>query len=330
MGFLDDLPTRAGRARRRIVLVEGADERVREAALRLEASGSVDVTLLVPDTAAAAASAGFGGAVRCPATDESADRYAELYEEVGQRPNVGREDSLEAVRDPLRFAALMVRSEDADGSVAGAVYSTADVIRAAIRCIGTAPEAGMVTGAFYMVVPPFRGGAAREVLTFADSGVVPDPSAEELVEIAAQAAAMRRVIVGDEPRVAFLSYSTRGSAGGDSVEKMQGALALFRAAHPHVPADGEFQVDAALVEEIGQRKAPGSAVAGQANVLIFPDLDAGNIGYKLVQRLAGATALGPILHGLARPFNDLSRGASSTDVERVAYVTALMAADLDS
>ncbi len=321
---------RAGRARRRIVLVEGADERVREAALRLEASGSVDVTLLVPDTAAAAALAGFGGAVRCPATDESADRYAELYEEVGQRPNVGREDSLEAVRDPLCFAALMVRSEDADGSVAGAVYSTADVIRAAIRCIGTASEAGMVTGAFYMVVPPFRGGAAHEVLTFADSGVVPDPSAEELVEIAAQAAAMRRVIVGDEPRVAFLSYSTRGSAGGDSVEKMQGALALFRAAHPHVPADGEFQVDAALVEEIGQRKAPGSAVAGQANVLIFPDLDAGNIGYKLVQRLAGATALGPILHGLARPFNDLSRGASSTDVERVAYVTALMAADLDS
>jgi phosphate acetyltransferase len=322
VGFLDDLPTRAARDRRRIVLVEGGDERVREAALRLEASGSVDVTLLVPD-AAAGAPAGFGGTVRCPAADESADRYAELYEEVGQRPNAGREDSLEAVRDPLRFAALMVRNEDADGAVAGAVYSTADVIRAAIRCIGTAPEAGMVTGAFYMVVPPFRGSAEAEVLTFADSGVVPDPSAEDLVQIAAQAAAMRRVIVGDEPRVAFLSYSTRGSAGGRSVEKMQGALALFRAAHPHVHADGEFQVDAALVEEIGQRKAPGSAVAGQANVLIFPDLDAGNIGYKLVQ-------IGPILHGLARPFNDLSRGASSTDVERVAYVTALMAADLDS
>jgi phosphate acetyltransferase len=175
-------------------------------------------------------------------------------------------------------------------------------------------------------VPPFRGGDAPEVLTFTDAGVVPDPTAEQLADIAAAASDARRRVVGDHPRVAFLSYSTAGSAGGPSVEKVRAAVDLFRAAHPDVVADGELQADAALIASVGERKSPGSPVAGQANVLVFPDLDAGNIAYKLVQRLAGAEALGPIIQGLARPCNDLSRGADVDDIVNVACITALMAA----
>jgi phosphate acetyltransferase len=230
------------------------------------------------------------------------------------------------VADPLHFAGLLVRAGEADGAVAGVQHETAKVIRAALRTIGTAPGARTVSGAFYMVLPYFESGDRPEVLTFTDSGVVPDPDAQQLAEIAGQAAEMRTVIVGDEPRVAFLSYSTLGSAEGASVEKMRAALGAFRSAHPGLAADGELQADTALVEAVARRKAPASPVAGRANVLVFPDLNAGNIAYKLVERLAGATAIGPVLHGLARPFNDLSRGADADDVLWVACVTALMAA----
>ena len=337
MAFLEQLPIRAARAPRRIVLAEGDDERVRDAALRLADEGSLEPVVLIAD-AAIDMPVEWGGEVRRPADDEELGQFAEIYREALQGNQLSLAAARDEVRDPLRFAGMMVRTGAADGAVAGAVHATPDVIRAALRCIGVAPGVSSVTGAFYMVVPAFRGGSGggggsadrAEVLTFADSGVVPDPSAAQLAEIAAQAAEMRGRIVGDEPRVAFLSYSTCGSAAGPSVEKMREALSLFRDAHPDVAADGEFQVDAALMEDVGRRKAPGSAVAGRANVLIFPDLDAGNIAYKLVERLAGATAIGPILHGLARPFNDLSRGASAADVEWVAYVTALMASDLDS
>ena len=334
MAFLEQLPIRAARAPRRIVLAEGDEERVRDAALRLAEAGSLEPVVLIADPAIDMP-VDWGGEVRRPADDEELGQFAEVYREAPQGNQLSLAAARDEVRDPLRFAGMMVRTGAAAGAVAGAVHATPDVIRAALRCIGAAPGVSTVSGAFYMVVPAFRGGGGggadcAEVLTFADSGVVPDPSAAQLAEIAAQAAEMRGRIVGDEPRVAFLSYSTCGSAAGPSVEKMREALSLFRDAHPDVAADGEFQVDAALMEDVGRRKAPGSAVAGRANVLIFPDLDAGNIAYKLVERLAGATAIGPILHGLARPFNDLSRGASAADVEWVAYVTALMASDLDS
>lgn len=325
MGFLAELGERAARAGRRIVLAEGGDVRVRDAALEIQRKGHLDATLLISDTAADPP-AGWKGSLRRPADDPELERYAELYRQGAAREGVGGDEARRRASEPLTFAALMVRAGDADGAVAGAAHSTAEVIRAALRCIGTAADGlGMVTGAFYMVAP-LSGWAGAEVLTFADAGVVPDPDVDGLVKIACQAAEMRRSIVGDEPRLAFLSYSTLGSAEGASVNKMRQAVARFRAAYPDVAADGELQVDAALIESVGRQKAPDSTVAGRANVLIFPDLAAGNIAYKLVERLAGATAIGPILHGLARPFNDLSRGADAAAIEAVAYVTALMAA----
>lgn len=320
--FLQKLPERSGVAGKRIVLVEGTDERVREAAERLRAAGRLHPILLAPERSAAA---GWSGTVLCPSEEEALERYASLYQELHADERIDLEAARRQMSDPLYFAGMMVRAGDADGAVGGATVATADVIRAALRCIGTAPGSQMVTGAFYMVVPSFRGTPEHEVLTFADAGVIPDPDAEQLVEIAAQAAEMRPIVVGDEARIAFLSFSTRGSADSPAVQKMRTAHDRFRQRFPAIAADGELQADAALIRHVGQRKAPDSPVAGHANVLIFPDLGAGNIAYKLVERLAAATAIGPILHGLARPFNDLSRGADAAAVEAVAFVTALMA-----
>jgi phosphate acetyltransferase len=324
MAFLRKLAERASTAGRRIVLAEGDDERVREAAHRLRDGGQLDPILLVSDASTGTAGA-WDGALRCPAQDPELDRYADLYRQLHTKRQVDRATARTQVADPLLFAGLMVRAGDADGAVAGAAHATAEVIRAALRSVGTAPEAKMITGAFYMVVPSFRGTPEHEVLTFADAGVIPDPDVSQLVEIARQTAVMRRAIVGDEPRIAFLSFSTHGSAESPEVQKMRQAHDRFHELCPNVAADGELQADAALIRHVGQQKAPASPVAGHANVLIFPDLGAGNIAYKLVERLAGATAIGPILHGLAKPYNDLSRGADPGAIEAVAYVTALMA-----
>ena len=328
MTFLDDVRRRAAANPRRIVFPESADPRTLAAVEALSRDRLVHPILVLdparPQSHAAARS--VRAEVVDPGDTSRQMRVTQALLERRRSKGLTEADAHRLALDPLFAAAAMLAAGEVDGCVAGAERTTADVLRAALWLVGPARGVTTVSSAFYMVVPPFRG-SNEEVLTFSDCAVVPAPTAAQLADIAIAAADDRRRIVGDQPFVAMLSFSTRGSGSGPSVELVQEAVALIRARRADLAVDGELQGDAALIQSVAERKAPGSAVAGRANVLVFPSLDAGNIAYKLVQRLAHASAVGPVIQGLARPCSDLSRGAVSDDIINVAAITALQASD---
>ena len=327
---LDRIRKIASATPRRLLLAEAGDPRVVGAAAKLAREGLAKVGIVgVPDEARATARRAdvTPGAVEVVDAREPslvARTRAALTAARGSR--LGESDLARYAADPVFQAALLVREGEADTFVAGAVRTTADVLRSALWLIGLAPGVKSVSSFFLMILPS-SGSRPERVLTFADCGVLPDPTVEQLAELGCLAADRHRLLTQEIPHVAFLSFSTRGSAEHERVTKVRDAVALARKLRPDLHIDGELQADAALVPEVGQRKAPDSVVAGHANVLVFPDLDSGNIGYKLVQRLAGATALGPILQGLARQANDLSRGCSLDDVVDVATVACVLAGE---
>lgn len=316
--FMAGLTERARRLKKTIVFPEGGDERILEAAARLAREDVVRPVLVGPRPARPPEGVTFVD----PATSAAATKYATIYYERRRAKGVTQTEAAVIARKPLYFAALMVAAGDADGSVGGAVNSTAETVRAALYAVGPHARARLVSSVFVMALPD-RSLGHQGLMSFADCAVVIDPTATELADIAIATADTTRVLLNTEPAVALLSFSTKGSGQHREVDKVVEALRIIQARAPELNVDGELQADAAVSAVVGRLKAPGSAVAGRANTLIFPNLGSANIAYKLVERLGGAMAIGPFLQGLAKPANDLSRGCSVEDVFNVAVVTAL-------
>jgi len=327
MGFIENLKKRASENKKRIVLPEGSEERNMRAADEVLAEGFADI-ILIGDQAEIEANAQKWGlqniskaTIVDPKTNAKMKEYADLLYNLRKNKGMTEEQASELAKNPLYLGCLMIKSGDADGEVSGAINATGDVLRPAFQIIKTKPGISVVSGAFLMFMPDKKWGNDG-VMVFADCAVHPNPTAPELAEIAVATGETARVLGGFEPRVAMLSFSTKGSAKHDMVTKVVEATKLAQEKAPDMLIDGELQADAALVESVGQLKAPGSQIAGKANVLVFPTLEVGNISYKLVQRLAGAEAIGPILQGIAAPINDLSRGCSVSDIVKMVAITA--------
>ncbi len=311
-----------------ISLSEGSDPRIIAGAFAARDAGIADV-ILVGDLAdmqkemdALGLTAGDGISLHDPKTSPLTEEFSAQYHEMRKHKGVDADKARAACETPLIYAAMLVREGHADGTLGGAVFTTSDVVRAAIQVIGVAPDAAMISS-FFLMFPPKDATPHARAMLYSDGGLVIDPSSDELVSIAQQSAASAQALLRVDPKIAMLSFSTKGSAKHPAVSKMSDATEALRTARPDLAVEGELQFDAAFVPDIAVRKAPGSDVAGQANVMIFPNLDAGNIAYKITQRLGGYAAIGPILQGVAKPANDLSRGCSAEDVTEMIAVTAL-------
>ncbi len=323
--FLDRIIDRAKVDQKTIVLPEGSDVRTLEAAVKIRDLGIAKPIVLATEKDIEGCAFDLSDIqIIDPATSLDRQRYADELLSLRQAKGMTSEQAFELTGNVLYFGSLMVRLGDADGMVAGALNSTSDVLRAALQVIKTAPNTALVSAFFVIVVPDCEYGADGAFI-FADSGLVQYPSAGDLSEIGLSSAASFKSLLEVDPVVAFLSHSTLGSAKGESIDRVREAVALAKEKAPELPIDGEYQFDTAIVPSVGASKAPGSDIAGKANVLVFPDLDSGNIAYKIAQRLAKAEAFGPITQGLAKPVNDLSRGCSADDIVGVAAITAVQA-----
>jgi phosphate acetyltransferase len=333
MSLLEEIKEKAKKHYKRIVLPEGLEERTMKAA-DIVAGEKIAQPILIGNPEKIRSKAGelnLKNIEKCrivdPLNHEKKESYINLMLELRKSKGLTREDASRLIQDPLYLGTLMIKAGDADGEVAGAMNATGDVLRPAFQYVKTLPGISIVSGAFIMILKD-KGFGENGIMVFADCAVHPNPSDRELAEIAVATAKTTRALVGFEPRIAMLSFSTKGSAKHELVDKVVNATRIAKEMDPSLQIDGELQADAAIIELVGKSKAPGSTIAGRANVLIFPDLQSGNICYKLVQRLAHAEAIGPVLQGMAAPINDLSRGCSVSDIVNVIAITANQAAGL--
>lgn len=327
MELINKIHEMARQAGKTIVLPEGIEERNLRAANHVLKEKIASIILLGDKSTIVEKAAAYGlkhigsATIIDPKDHPQKEYYARMLAEIRKKKGMTMEEAMKLVEEPLFLSTLLIKDGKADGEVSGAEHATGDVLRPAFQIIKTLPGISAVSGAFIMILKDKSFGTDG-VMVFADCAVNPDPSTRELAEIAVESAKTAKNIAGIEPRVAMLSFSTKGSAKHEKVDKVVDALKIAKEMNPSLQIDGELQADAAIIEAIGQKKAPGSAIAGKANVLVFPSLESGNIAYKLVQRLAGAEAVGPVLQGLAAPINDLSRGCSVDDIINMIAITA--------